>query len=175
MFSQNLKYYRLKNNMKKKDLAEKVNVTPMTISYYESGKRKPSMDILKELAAVLGVRISDFLAVRNQNLVFSHGDFRKTSTLSKGQQEYVRESVEEYLSRFMTVVEILGGDVLPDTPACHVLALSTDGGKLFLRLFGFLPQALHGHAVGGQVHTVGSLEVVRQPIHDAGNFKAQSI
>ena len=42
------------------------------------------------------------------------------------------------------------------------------GGKLFLRLFGFLPQALHGHAVGGQVHTVGSLEVVRQPIHDAG-------
>lgn len=126
MFSQNLKYYRLKNNMKKKDLAEKVNVTPMTISYYESGKRKPSMDILKELAAVLGVRISDFLAVRNQNLVFSHGDFRKTSTLSKGQQEYVRESVEEYFSRFMTVVEILGGDVLPDTPACHVLALSTD-------------------------------------------------
>lgn len=126
MFSQNLKYYRLKNNMTKKELAEKVNVAPMTISNYENGKRKPSMEILKSLASVLGVRMSDFLAVRNQNLVFSHGDFRKSSTLNKGQQEYVRESVEEYFSRFMTVVEILGGDVLPDAPACHSLALSID-------------------------------------------------
>ena len=126
MFSQNLKYYRLKNNMTKKDLAEKVNVAPMTISHYESGKRKPSMEILKALASVLGVRVSDFLAVRNQNLVFSHGDFRKASTLTKGQQEYVRESVEEYFSRFMTVVEILGGDVLPDAPVFHALNLSAD-------------------------------------------------
>lgn len=31
MFSQNLKYYRLKNNLTKKELAEKVNVAPMTI------------------------------------------------------------------------------------------------------------------------------------------------
>lgn len=126
MFSQNLKYYRLKNNLTKKELAEKVNVAPMTISHYESGQRKPSMEILKALASVLGVRVSDFLAVRNQNLVFSHGDFRKASTLSKGQQEYVRESVEEYFSRFMTVVEILGGDVLPEAPACHALKLSAD-------------------------------------------------
>ena len=27
----------------------------------------------------------------------------------------------------------------------------------FFAFFGFLPQALHGHAVGGQIHTVGSL------------------
>lgn len=37
MFSKNLKYYRLKKNMSKKELASLVQVTPMAISYYENG------------------------------------------------------------------------------------------------------------------------------------------
>lgn len=126
MFSKNLKYFRLKNNMTKKQLAEKSNVSSMTITNYENGDRMPSMEIMYRLAQVLNVRISDFLAVRNENLVFSHGEFRKNSTLSQSQQEYVRECVEEYFSRFMTIVEILGGDVLPDAPDCHILPLSDD-------------------------------------------------
>ena len=43
MFSKNLKYYRLKNNMSMKELASSIGVTPMTISYYESGERRPGM------------------------------------------------------------------------------------------------------------------------------------
>ncbi len=126
MFSKNLKYYRLKNALSKKELAERVNVTSMAITNYENGNRKPSMDVLKLLAKELGVKVSDFLAVRNNNLVFCHGEFRKNTTLTATKQEYVRESVEEYLNRFMTVVEILGGDVLPEAPQIHALALSGD-------------------------------------------------
>lgn len=126
MFSKNLKYYRLRKQMTKKDLAEKANITPMAITNYENGERKPSMEILKALAAALDVRVSDFLAVRNENLVFSHGEFRKNTSLSAARQEYIRECVEEYFSRFMTSVEILGGDVLPIAPACHALFLSSD-------------------------------------------------
>lgn len=126
MFNKNLKYYRLKNALSKKELAQRVNVTPMAITNYENGVRKPSMDVLKLLARELGVRVSDFLAVRNDNLVFCHGEFRKNTTLTASKQEYVRESVEEYLSRFMTVVEILGGDVLPNAPQIHALALADD-------------------------------------------------
>jgi len=129
MFSKNLKYYRLKNSLSKKELAERVNVSSMAITNYESGTRKPSMDILKLLAKELGVRVSDFLVVRNDNLVFCHGEFRKNTTLTATKQEYVRESVEEYLSRFMTVVEIIGGDVLPDAPPIHALELSDDDEK----------------------------------------------
>lgn len=37
MFSKNLKYYRLKNNLSKKKLAEKIGITSMAISHYEKG------------------------------------------------------------------------------------------------------------------------------------------
>lgn len=124
MFSKNLKYYRLKNNLSKKELASRISVTPMAITNYESGSRQPDMDILKRLAGVLGVRVSDFLATRNENLVFAHGEFRKNSTLQISQQEYVRESVEEYLGRFFSVVDLLGGEVLPKAPDCHAVPMS---------------------------------------------------
>lgn len=140
MFSKNLKYYRLRNHLSKKELADKAGVTAMAITNYEKGERKPSMDILKALAKALNVRISDFLAVRNNNIVFEHGEFRKNSSLSAAQQEYVRESVEEYFNRFMTAVEVLGGDVLPKAPACHSIALSAnpeENGLALRRHLGF--------------------------------------
>lgn len=126
MFSRNLRYYRLKNSMTKKMLAEKSKLTSMAITNYENGSRMPSMDILKRLANALGVRVSDFLAVRNANLLFDHGEFRKTATLPVAKQEYVRESIEEYFSRFYTVVELLGGEVLPEAPECHVVQMNRD-------------------------------------------------
>lgn len=126
MFDKNLKYYRLKKNISKKELASLVGVSPMAISHYESGERKPDIDIVKALASALGVRVSDFLSSRNTNLVFTHGEFRKGSKLSKGQQEYIREDVEEHMSRFYSVLEILGGEVLPDPPVVHKLSLSQD-------------------------------------------------
>ena len=131
MFSKNLKYYRLKKGLTKKALADKANVSPMAITNYESGKRKPDMDTLKSLAEALEVRVSDFLVMRSETIKFSHGEFRKNLTLSQSQQE----SVEEYFDRFMTAVDILGGEVLPDAPSCHVLELSADdeGNAALLR------------------------------------------
>ena len=124
MFSKNLKYYRLRKQMSKKELAEKVNISPMAVTYYEQGLRKPSMEILKKMADVLGVKVTDFLTVRNENINVSFCEFRKNSTLSVSQQEYIRESVEEFFGRFMTVVDILGGEILPETPKCHNILLS---------------------------------------------------
>ena len=126
MFSKNLKFYRLRKQMSKKELAEKANVTPMAITNYEKGTRVPNMETLESLAKILNVRVSDFLAVRNENIIFEHGEFRKYVSLSVSQQDYIRECVEEYFNRFMTVVEILGGEVLPDAPGCRSIPLSED-------------------------------------------------
>lgn len=126
MFSKNLKYYRLKNNLTKASLASMVGVSPMSITHYENGDRRPDMPTVKALADVLGVKIADFLAVRNTNLVFTHEEFRKNSKLSKSQQEYVREAVEEYFSRFFEAVESLGGEVLPESPQLHTVPVSGD-------------------------------------------------
>lgn len=144
MFSKNLKYFRLKNELSKKELAERTHVSSMAISNYESGSRKPSMEIMKALAKELGVKISDFLAVRDENLVFRHGEFRKNVSLSMTKQEYICEFVEEYLSRFMSVVEILGGDVLPEAPAHHSLALSNDDEDNAQRMRKHMGLALDG-------------------------------
>ncbi len=144
MFSKNLKYYRLMKSMSKKELADAAGITPMAISNYESGSRIPEMNIMKKLAQILGIRVSDFLIVRNENISFVHQEFRKGSALSKEKQEFVRESVEEYFSRFMDCVEILGGDVLPQMPACHTLPISGDAEKDALELRKYLNFAKDG-------------------------------
>ncbi len=126
MFEKNLKYYRLKKNMSMKDLAKACGVSSMAISNYESGKRKPDMETINKLAEALGIYVVDFLASRNASLSFKHCEFRKHSALTKAQQEYVQESVEEYFSRFFDAVECLGGNPLPDPPKCYTLNRSRD-------------------------------------------------
>ena len=138
MFSKNLKYYRLRKNMTKKALASQIGVTPMAITNYENGDRRPDMPIITRLAEVIGVRVADFLAVRNENLKFVHGDFRKSDRLGLQQQEFIKESVEEYFSRFYEVVEILGGEVLPKHPEINSIELSANVEDDAMRLRQFL-------------------------------------
>ena len=126
MFNKNLKYYRLKKNLSKRELAALVDVTPMAITHYENGDRKPNIETIKALAAALDVRVTDFLSRRNEQLVFVHGEFRKNTKMSQTKQELIRESVEEYMSRFFSAVDILGGEVLPEAPKAHQLPLTGD-------------------------------------------------
>ena len=72
MFEKNLKYYRLKKNMSKKELADSLGVSAMAISNYESGKRTPDIEMITKLAEILGIKITDFMATRNSDLVFQH-------------------------------------------------------------------------------------------------------
>lgn len=126
MFSKNLKYYRLRNNLSMKELANRIGVTSMAISNYEKGIRTPDMQILRNLADALHVNIMDFMSVRNKELKFQHGEFRKNSSLGKIKQEYIRESIEEYFNRFLSIISILGEAVLPKAPRCHAMQLSED-------------------------------------------------
>ena len=154
MFSKNLKFYRLCKQMTKKKLAQKVNVTPMAITNYENGVRKPNMEILKKLATALDIRVADFLSTRNENIIFEHGEFRKKASLSESQQEYVRECVEEYFSRFITIVDILGEKVLPKAPICHQLNLSDSPEENAAMLRDYLGFAKDGPIEG----LIGKLE-----------------
>ena len=74
MFSKNLKLFRLKKQLSKKALAEKIGLSARAYSLLEDGKQKPSIEILEKLAKVLEVQISDFLRERNLNLNFKHGE-----------------------------------------------------------------------------------------------------
>ncbi len=97
-------------------IADLVPISPMVISYYEREERRPDMDTIKALAKALDVRVSDFLASRDETLVFCH-------------QEFMKEEVEEYFSRFFEVVNILGGEVLLNPPAMNTLEFSGSEDK----------------------------------------------
>lgn len=153
MFGKNLKYYRLKNNMSMKELADLVHISPMAISYYEKEERRPDMQTIKALAYALNIRVTDFLANRDANLVFCHGEFRKSDKLSARQQEFVREEVEEYFGRFYQIVNILGGEVLPQSPFVHNIKLAITPEESASRMRKELGLSLDG-PIGNLIETL---------------------
>ena len=131
--------------MTKKALADIIGVTPMAITNYENEKRQPNMETLKALANALGIKVTDFLASGSRDLEFSHGKFRKGTKLGVINQEFVRESVEEYFSRFFWVVEMLGGTkILGETPEIHTLKWSEDYEEAAKRLREYLDVPIGG-------------------------------
>lgn len=140
MFERNLKYYRLKNNMTKKQLAEKCGISPMAISNYEKGLRKPDMDIVNKLAKNLNIKVADFLSPVMPDLVFNHAEFRKTSKVTAIEQEYIKSSVENYFNRFFNAVDCIPEDVLAPPVVSHLIDSTKDSekdAKAIRKLLGF--------------------------------------
>ncbi len=61
-----IKYYRLTNEMKQVDLAQKLHVTQRTVSGYESGKISPPINKLIKISEIFGVTLDDL--VKNVSL-----------------------------------------------------------------------------------------------------------
>lgn len=53
IFSQNLKYYRIKKNLRQEDVAEKVGLTDKYISDLERAKFSPSLETIEKIANAL--------------------------------------------------------------------------------------------------------------------------
>lgn len=124
MLGKNLRYYRLTRGLTMAQLASLTNVSQMSISNYEKGKRRPSMEVLKKLTLALDIRLVDLLKVSNPNLQFAHGEFRKASALTQSKQEMIRLFVEDYCTRFFQAVHHLPGTVLPAPLPIHQLPFS---------------------------------------------------
>ena len=63
-----LKDIRQKRNLTITELAEKIHVSPAAISQYESQKRQPTLDIVKELADVLGTTTDNLMGRESSNV-----------------------------------------------------------------------------------------------------------
>lgn len=174
MLGKNLKYYRLRSKLTKKELANRVGVSAMAITYYENDARKPDVEVLRKLAAELGVKLADFLAVRSGNHQYAHCEFRKNSVLSKTNQEFICESVEEYFNRFYNVIDALGGEVLPSYPEIHCVHTERDAEEAARLLRNHL-----GFAVDGPIQNiVGAMEnkgiLLYQCVIDDENFSGMN-
>ncbi len=80
-FDNNLKRLRISRNMKQEELAERMNVTRQTISGWETGRRQPDLDTLKQLAEVLDADIHELI----------YGD--KPGEYPKYQKRYITQTV----------------------------------------------------------------------------------
>jgi|GEM_PF-6934965 len=60
-FGDNLKYYRKLNNYTQTDIGERMGVTKTGVSYWESNKAQPSLDIIEELAKLFNINVSTLL------------------------------------------------------------------------------------------------------------------
>ncbi|WP_163582141.1 helix-turn-helix domain-containing protein [Gracilibacillus saliphilus] len=65
-FSNRLKNIRLKRNISRKALAQKVDLSYSTIAKYENGEREPDISTLNKLALSLEVSV-DYLAGKSNN------------------------------------------------------------------------------------------------------------
>ena len=60
-FAQKLQILRMSKGYSQKEMAEFVNVTQPTICAYESGRAKPHLNTLKQLARALNVSVDDLV------------------------------------------------------------------------------------------------------------------
>ena len=73
MLGSNIKYYRLKNNLSLRELASKINVTPMALSNYENNKRRPNNLIINSIVKELQIELSNLLTTydtSNTNIIY---------------------------------------------------------------------------------------------------------
>lgn len=59
--SENIKYYRKKQNLTQKDLADLLEIAPTAISAWEVGRNKPLMNNIEQMAFIFGIKKSELL------------------------------------------------------------------------------------------------------------------
>jgi Zn-dependent peptidase ImmA (M78 family)/transcriptional regulator with XRE-family HTH domain len=154
MLGKNITYYRLKQGMSKKELAQAIGVTAMTITHYEQNQRTPNLETSRKLAAALNTNLAGLMATPNGQHKYAHCEYRKQSRLSKTHQDYICASVEEYFDRFLTVSDILGAGALREAPLIHSLKPTLNAEEDARNL-----RAQLGFALEGPIpNLVGALE-----------------
>lgn len=81
-----IRYYRLKNNIKQKELADRLHFTSQAVSRWELGDVKPNVDTLKALAKIFNISLDQLINGETPE------DFTETSTKESDEEEKVVEN-----------------------------------------------------------------------------------
>ncbi len=103
-----LRSARRRKGLSLRNLAVKVKVSAQAISKYERNLDTPSSPVLIRLSRALGVSIERLL--RPHKVSLSDVSYRRhKSRLSKTELEKIREHVLDWLERYLSIEEIVGG------------------------------------------------------------------
>lgn len=76
----NVKKYRKENGISQQKLAELIGKSKSSIEKYESGKTNIPMDVLKNIAAALGVTVQELITGQKQHIKVIEKDITDFST-----------------------------------------------------------------------------------------------
>ncbi len=62
--SNNIKYFRLKNNWTQEELAEKLGTTPVYVSYLENAKKNIRIDYINHIANTFDIQVKELFIER---------------------------------------------------------------------------------------------------------------
>ena len=114
MLGSNIKYYRLKNNLSLRELASKINVTPMALSNYENNKRRPNNLIINSIVKELQIELSNLLTTydtSNTNIIYEDYSY---NNLTKLEKEFIDVQINDYISRYFQILNFasISSDIL---------------------------------------------------------------
>lgn len=92
-FSQIVKQLRLERGLTQQELADMVGLTKVTISQYETGKRKPSFEMIEALADVFHVDMNYLLGF--------------TDKISKPAGDETDPTTDKYLAVSLSEIELI--------------------------------------------------------------------
>lgn len=113
MLKDNLKYYRSLMGLTQIELAEKIGLTKMAISNYESGKREADSSTIIKIAKALNIKSSNLIIGINPKIKITHEAFRKKNGITSSHIELIYGKVDRYLQKFYNIMEVLGNNVIP--------------------------------------------------------------
>lgn len=120
IFGQRLRNARIMNGYSMEELSNLIGnaVSKMSISKYESGKMTPGSEVVLKFADALGLPIDFFF--RPFQFEINEIQFRKKSTLSKKQEDSIKETVADKIERYISIEEICNSLVPFEKPVKKV-------------------------------------------------------
>lgn len=95
MFNERLKELRAEKKITQDALAKDMNVSKGAVAMWETGKRKPDMDMLKKIAAYFGTTVDDLIGVENTPSKTNQLDEAYFSLVRRAQSEGIEpEDIE---------------------------------------------------------------------------------
>lgn len=102
IFGERIKELRIRKKMTQQELGNKFNMTSTGISYWESGKAIPSMDVINKLSDFFGVTI-DYLIGKNELDKNNEGMilFRKAEQVNEIEKKKMYDIINSTIDAFL--------------------------------------------------------------------------
>lgn len=94
-----IRYFRSQKGASQQWLADAIGISKMSISYFESDKRRPDIATVKRICSALDVSLGKFMAF-SDGVTLSDGSFEKTDELSAAQKNAILAQIRYAAQRY---------------------------------------------------------------------------